>query len=220
MVQSCPNRLETVGLAMPNRNFRDFNLFFSLLSVAIARPIDALRRVLSSVGILVCWYTGILVYLCTGILVYWYIGIFVHWYIGILVYWYIGIFVYWYIGILVYWYNGILVYWYINILVYWYINILVYWYIVIPVYWHIGVRVYLYTGILLYLYIGIVVYWYIGIFRGRSVLINDLLDADIFTKYIKTLNRLYAVVRSVAFLGNCSFNLVIFCTCFLLFLPL
>ena len=60
----------------------------------------------------------------------------------------------------------------------------------------------------------------IGIFRGRYVSFNDLLDVDIFTKYIKTLKRFYAVVRPVTFLVNCGFNLVIFCICFLLFLPL
>jgi len=91
---------------------------------------------------------------------------------------------------MVYWYNGILVYWYIGILVYWYT----------------GILVCSYTGIMVYWYIGRLVYWYIGVFRGRSLLINDLLDVDIFTEYIKTLNRFYAVVRSVAFLWNCSFK--------------
>jgi hypothetical protein len=85
--------------------------FLSLFSVAIARPLDGLRRLMSSVGILVCWYTGILVYWYIGMLVYWYTGILVCWYIGVLVDWYIGILVDWYIGILVYWYAGILVYW-------------------------------------------------------------------------------------------------------------
>jgi hypothetical protein len=34
-----------------------------------------------------------------------------------------------------------------------------------------------------------------GTFNGGSDLINDLLDLDIFTKQIRTLNTFYAVVR-------------------------
>ena len=34
-----------------------------------------------------------------------------------------------------------------------------------------------------------------GIFRGRSILFNDLLNLILFSKYIRTLNIFYAMVR-------------------------
>lgn len=55
----CPTRLETVGLAVTNRNLRAFSLFFVDVSVATACPIDAIRRLLSSVGILIYRYIDV-----------------------------------------------------------------------------------------------------------------------------------------------------------------
>jgi hypothetical protein len=40
-----------------------------------------------------------------------------------------------------------------------------------------------------------------------SVFIKDLLDADIFTKWINSLDRYYTVVRSLISHVNCGFNL-------------
>jgi len=64
---------------------------------------------------------------------------------------------------------------------------MVYWYNGILVYWCIGVLVYWCTGVLVYWCTGVLVYWCIGIFRGRSVLINNLLDVDILLSISKLL---------------------------------